>query len=251
MEKDTENNPNSADKDYGFPFVKVEPLQTSLQNETSVQSEDEKEKETVQKETLNEPVSKPAAIKFESRETPERKKKSQVPLLFSLVLLIVIVLASMAYFLYYLPNQKEETAIADIAEEKTDEPQNLPEIVEIEEAVASKQDSVVTEVVETVPAEVPAPTFAASSGGNLIILKTKESASYYHLVVASLPNEKIAREEAQVLLDKGKDIWLIFPSGDTKNYRLSVGKYSSFKSATDDLAAAKADINESTWILKY
>jgi cytoskeletal protein RodZ len=250
MEKDPENNPNSADKDYGFPFVKVDALQNPLQNEAPAHSKDVKEKFEEELETKAENKSQPKSIKFDSKEKTEKKKKSQVPLLFSLVFLIVIVLASMAYFLYFLPNQKEEIQIAQSSEEQTEEPQILSENIEPEETFGTKSDSLPLEVVETPAVEVPAPA-NSSLIGKLIVLDAKEAVSSYHLVVASLPNERIAREEAQVFLDKGKDIWLIFPSGDTKNYRLSVGKYGSFTAATEALAAAKADYNESTWILKY
>lgn len=251
MEKDPENIPDSADKDYGFPFVKVEPLSSPLQNETSAQLPEEKDKPAEQIETFDKPVTKPTAIRFESKEKPESKKKSQVPLLFSLVLLILIVLASMAYFLYYLPIQEEEIQTAESTDIKMEEPQTLPESVETEYVPEVSPDSLNAEVVETPPISAPSPTNASASGGQLIVLNAKEDIRYYHLVVASLPNERIAREEAQVFLDRGKDIWLIFPTGDTRNYRLSVGKYSSFKAASEALPTAKADFNESTWILKY
>jgi hypothetical protein len=250
MENDSENNLNSADKDYGFPFVKVETLQNTLSQEVSHQSEDIKENEPKKNEILEEPVSETTAIRFESPEIPERKKKSQVPLLFSLVLLILIVLASMAYFLYYLPGQSNVEEKAEIVENQVAEPQ-IQQEEEIDKPVEKLNDSIISEVEEIPAPVVTEPAIASSSTGKLNVLTAKEDMRYYHLIVASLPNEKIAREEAQVFLDKGKEIWLIFPSGDTRNYRLSVGKYSSFKSATDALAGAKADFNESTWILKY
>lgn len=250
MEKDSENNLNSADKDYGFPFVKVEPLQNPSQTEALIASGGEKQKLADPKVTMSEPVTKPASIPFEVKEKPEKIKNRRAPLLLSLILLILVVLSSMAYFLYYLPSQKETPKTAQAAEEKKESLQAAPEIetVDVPETVV---DSLPAEVVETPFALVPAPTTPTSSGGKLIVLNAKEDVSFYHLVVASLPNERIAREEAQVFLEKGKDIWLIFPSGDTKNYRLSVGKYSSFKAAAEALAIAKADFNESTWILKY
>jgi len=249
MKKDPENTPNSDDKDYGFPFVKVEPFQNPLQNETFALSDEDKEKGSVPKETSESSVVPPAAIQHKSKEKP-KKEKNRVPLLLSLVVLILVVLASMAYFLYYSPGQNGKTETAEVTEEKIETPQVEPQI-EIENLPESVPDSLPAEVVETPPAVVPAPTTPTSSGGKLIVLNAKEDVSYYQLVVASLPNERIAREEAQVFLEKGKDIWLIFPSGDTKNYRLSVGKYSSFKAAAEALASAKADFNESTWILKY
>lgn len=250
MENDSENTLNSADKDYGFPFVKVEPLQNTSSHEVSHQSEDIRENEPKKNEILAEPVSGTTDIKFVSPEIPENKKKSSAPLLFSLLLLIVIVLASMAYFLYYLPGQSSEEEKAEIVENKVADPKiQLEE--EIDEPIETVLDSIVSEVEEIPAPAVTEPASSSYTTGKLNVLTAKEEMRYYHLIVASLPNEKIAREEAQVFLDKGIEIWLIFPSGDTRNYRLSVGKYSSFKSATDALAGAKADFNESTWILKY
>lgn len=249
MEKDPENNPNSENKDYGFPFVKVEPLQIPSQNETFSPSEEEKDKVAVLKETFDSPVAGPASIPYISQEKPEKEKK-RLPLLLSLVVLILVVLALMAYFLYYIPGQKGKNETVEVPEEKIEATQEVPQI-EIEKIPEPVQDTLSAEVVETPPAVVPEPTNSAVSGGKLNLVNAKEEVTYYHLVVASLPNERIAREEAKVFLDNGKDIWLIFPSGDTRNYRLSVGKYNSFKAATEALATAKADFNESTWILKY
>jgi hypothetical protein len=250
MEKeDPDNIPNSADKDYGFPFIKVEPLHNPVQNEETLNFHaEEKERNAEEKEAFTEIQAEPTPIKFESPEIPSRNRKSHVPLLFSLVLLILIILGSMAYFLYFLPGKEIESNPA-VSEEINEEPQIQPE-VEIEEPEEAVVDSITLQATETLPAAVPPPS-AASTGGNLIVVDSKEDIRYYHLVVASLPNERIAREEAQVFLDKGKDIYLIFPTGDTRNYRLSVGKYSSFKAASEALPTAKADFNESTWILKY
>jgi hypothetical protein len=246
MEKDPENNPNSDDKDYGFPFIKVEPLQNPLPLE-AVSKTEEVEKISEIIESLPEASAQPGHIKFKTQEIPKRMKKNQVPLLFSLVLLILVVLASMAYFLYYLPEEKDAENTIQVTEVLT----NTPPENELEEVVELIPDSVATEVVETPLTQVTTPSIDSAQSGKLIVLDGKDDVRHYHLVVASLPSERIAREEAQVFLNKGKDIWLIFPSGDTRNYRLSVGKYSSFQSATEDLAAAKADFNESTWILKY
>ncbi|MCR9015607.1 SPOR domain-containing protein [Aquiflexum gelatinilyticum] len=250
MENDSENNLNSADKDYGFPFVKVEPLQNTSTQEVSQQSEDIKESEFKKNEILEQQVSGTNDLKFDAPKIPESKKKNSAPLLFGLVLLILIVLASMAYFLYYEPIQSNLEEKGEMVENKVAEPQ-LQQADEIDEPVETVNDSIVSEVEEVPALVVTEPATTSSATGKLNILTVKEEITYYHLIVASLPNEKIAREEAQIFLDKGKEIWLIFPYEDTKNYRLSVGKYSSFKSATDALAGAKADFNESTWILKY
>lgn len=251
MDKETEINPNSDDKDFGFPFAKVEPLDNPSHIEVNSTLVEENHKVVLEsKETSAEPKINRVLIPFEPKEKPEEIKKNRISFLLTLVILILVVMSSMAYFLYYLPNQKELAETIPVTVDKKELPQMTPEI-KVVEVPESEVDSLSIELTETTPSVSPTAPSVTSSGGNLIVVNTKEDISYYHLVIGSLPNERIAREEAQVFLENGKDIWLIFPSGDTKNYRLSVGKYSSFKAAAEALATAKADFNESTWILKY
>lgn len=247
------------DKDYGFPFVEVKPLsavetvksqpvQAHLPNLGSADSESEKIAV----------ASGANPIQIEKRPS---KKRNNTPLLITLVMMLVLILAAMAYFLYYSPS---EVSVRDQAL-RSETPQALqpiqlePEPAADEDMEEVQEDEVVLTqeeekpiITESVASGVTQPAAKSSStSGKLQLVESKGEKATYHLIVASLPNERIAREEAQVFLNAGKDVWVLFPIGETKNYRLSVGNFGSFKSASEALPHAKIEFGESTWILKY
>jgi hypothetical protein len=246
MEKDSENNFDSSDKDYGFPFVKVEPLQSSAPQEISQPSGDITEIEPLQKENLTDQSSVPTAIKFESAQITERKKKSQVPLLFSLILLILIVLASMAYFLYYLPEGENGQQVAN---EEVKSSQNESALVN-NELSAAGAEVMGEEVEKEVTTEVQEPEVAPTSA-ELILIRDREVKPYYYIVVSSMISESIARSEAEKLIGMDKNTWIIFPYEDVKNYRIAVGKFDNINTATEAWETAKGEFGDATWILKY
>ncbi len=224
------------DKDYGFPFVEVKPLQA-------------KAKETPENEITSTlpktEVSNPLEIKSltESTLTAGRKtKKNQSPLLLSLLFLIVIILGAMAYFLYLVPEPEEFVEPALSTTENTRE----------EPPLALENDN---NPVKSPPIadsnETGDPTSNPIGTGELIIVNAKGPQAVWFIIAGSLPNERLAREEAEEFLNKGVNAWLISPFGNTRNYRLSVGRYESLQSATEALEKAKVEFGESLWIMKY
>ena len=71
------------------------------------------------------------------------------------------------------------------------------------------------------------------------------------MIVASSPDKTSARIEAQKFMDQGKTVWIIFPSEEPGNYRIAVGKYKDYNSASKALEKAKIEMIESAWILQY
>ncbi len=232
----SENNKMAGDKDYGFPFVEVKPLQA-------------KAKHTFEKEVIpalpKTEISKPLEIKSlteSSLLTGRKTRKNQSPLLLSLLFLIVIILGAMAYFLYLVPGQEEYVEpLLSTTENAQEEPPTALENDDNPEASTPITDS----------NETDDPSSNPTGTGELIIVNAKGPQAVWFIIAGSLPNERLAREEAQELLNKGVDVWLISPYGDTRNYRLSVGRYESFQSATEALEKTKVEFGESLWILKY
>jgi cytoskeletal protein RodZ len=252
IDKEDETTKNSDDKDYGFPFVEVKPLGSAISSDEKVsKKEEEKIPDEVQTPTLEADAIIPeaATIKFNTEDKGIRKRKSQLPLLISLVFLIVIILASLAYFLYYLP--ENETAIQEspqIAETiKPDEPTAIV-AEDSDELLEAENEGTESASEQAIPESQP---IIESKAAQLFIVDKRGEVPYYNLIVASSPNERIARAEAQKLIDKGSDVWIIFPFGNTNNYRISVGRYGDLETATKALEKAKVEINESSWILKY
>jgi len=254
---DSENKENSTDKNYGFPFVEVIPVRPhgmELPNESL---------ETTAKSGIEDAKS----IEIEGTEEAtsglttftEKKKKSQTPLLLSLVLFMVVILMVMSYFFYFIPNQavletplitdniapEEEPMILLEQDEELLEEELLEEEVMEEEIVELESEiSQATEILEA-PAKESKPL-------NIILVTEKGPSPNYYIIAGSLPNEQLAREEVKKLFARGATtVWLISPTGDTKNYRISIGKYRYFQSATEALNKARMDFDESLWVLKY
>lgn len=251
-EKDNDSNSNIDDKDYGFPFVEVTPIlssEISKKKETIDATEEKNDALEIANPIIPQiPKSPESTIKIKSEKKAPRKTKSQLPLLLSLVFLIVIILGSIAYFLYYLPESDAnlETNIPTVSEELMAEKSEVDETENLETEMEEFDNAAETESEAPVDASVP-DVIAAE----IIIVDRRGEIPLYNLIVASSPNERIARTEAQKIIDKGRNAWIIFPFGNTNNYRISVGRYEDLESATKALETAKVELNESSWILKY
>lgn len=243
------------DKDYGFPFVEVKPLAVAESTKPeSVQHIEATVDEDIAEVVPTVPGSLSNPIHFEKKPN---KKRNQTPLLITLVFMLAVILAAMAYFLYYSPAEEPKKEIAVTQEPEvsletapTIEEEVTPDTVVVEQPITAEVTLETPKEATDTPVIQAAPRVVGKTG-QLYPVESKGEKATYHLIVASLPNERIAKEEAQAYLDRGRDVWMIFPSGDTKNYRLSVGTFGSFKSASEALPQAKIDFGESTWILKY
>lgn len=255
-EKDNPSNSNIEDKDFGFPFVEVTPLQSVAvpgQNKKNENSEEivfvPETSETISSGKAN-PETSSIRIKLEKKTIS--RKKSQLPLLMSLVFLIIIILGALAYFLYYIPESAsslEEVAIPSPSETST-EVESITEDIEdlyAENDEAEEADNII-ETNDEIPVSTQAPE---TTNVEITVVDKRGEIPYFNVIVASSPNERIARTEAQKYIAKGISVWIIFPFGNTNNYRISVGRYEDIETATKAMETAKAELNESSWILKY
>lgn len=245
---------DKEEKDYGFPFVDVTPLKIKSSKKVEENHEEAEYVKTSAPIPVSSSVSPHHVDKGLIKSTTQKeRKKSQLPLLLSLVFLVVIILGAMAYFLYYLPNeeQKKKETLATVAEVE-----NSPIMIEeepVEEDIKEEEDGleIEQELVETVETPVvPAPVV---SSGDAVITKvtSRESSPFYYIIVSSSPSENVAEEEAQKLVAKGLSAWIIYPYGETRNYRVSIGRFAAYGDATAALENAKANFDDSIWILKY
>lgn len=243
------------ENNYGFPFVEVTPLEETSKKNTFSYEDPEREKKSLMSEE------KPALIK-ESKHSSVliKKKRSQLPLQLSLVMIILIILSVMAYFLYFLPENKEDQFEQAIIPPKVElEEEAVKEIVPELPAESQKEEGVndekveetVEEVAEVVKEEPPVLSIETVKTGNINKVTSKSGAPEYFIIVSSTVSEKVALEEAQKLIDKNNEVWLIYPYGETTNFRLAIGKYAAFAEATEALEKRKADFDASIWILKY
>lgn len=250
--QESDKNTSAEDKDYGFPFVEVTPLAlVNPKKEAEIEKTSGAEATAVAAGAIKPSVGKGL---INPTMASHKRPKKQSPVLLSLVLLIVVILGVMAYFLYYMPSTEdagfEQSAAIEntmpLAVESTS-----PEVVEEAEELVI-EDSEPEESGEEAITPISAPaTSSGNSVGNLVVISSPGERPLYHIIVGSVPSEKLAKEEADKQLQKGKDIYLLSPHGETKNYRLSVGSYNTFREASQALEEAKPEFDESIWILKY
>jgi hypothetical protein len=89
------------------------------------------------------------------------------------------------------------------------------------------------------------------NAGKLILITSKAEQTRFFLIVASLPKEQLIREFASQLRTSPQEMYLIAPYASNPNYRLAIGKFESWKSASDELTRVKPQYAEDLWILNY
>jgi hypothetical protein len=223
-----------SDKDYGFPFVEVTPLQQRVKPKPQVE-----EKEYSIEDDFSF-VQKPLP-RFQ--EEKGNKKTNHLPVLISMVLFLVVILGVLAYFLYYDPAGEVKIVASTIELTPVDD-QDLFQESEVEE---------IDEVELQVPATTDIPLVQETNivSGELIELTQRNSPAQYYIIVGSLPNLLIAKNESQKYLNGERDVYLIYPFGESRNYRLAIAKYSDLQAATNALERARGEFGESLWVLKY
>lgn len=281
--KDSENRQWTDPKDFGLPYVEIKPLTSKVEEPKAkleippapevkkeqnpgLASAFSQEKDPIESEKIGEvPTSNPSKAKPESEKKPAIKtpiptaKKSNT----WVWVVVVLAMAVVSVIVWQLMGSGQTT------EPKSDHPivENKPaetspivstpseEITATEESqIAVNQDSIAT--INNSNPNISKPTesgttIANSVPGTIVRIDSKTDRPQYFIVVGSLPNERLALDEAKNYQGKAAEIFLIAPYEESRNYRLAVGKYSSFKSAAEDLERIKSNYSESLWILKY
>lgn len=241
------------ESDYGFPFVEITPLKAK--EESKARALNQKVEEPKQPEI---PSINPIKIEKQTAgPTPiATRKRSQVPLQFSLVMLILIILSAMAYFLYFLPEgekQKQMPSRVELVEKAEESGADLDLLVEgdeVEEVIGVTETE--DKPVETIPEFVQEQPSPSVLGPGTVHRITERGASVrYFIIVSSTPSQKVALEQAESLLKNNADVWVIYPFGDNANYRVSISQFPVFADALTAMEKSKAEFGESIWILKY
>lgn len=277
--KKSNNIDSQDDTEFGFPFSELVPLAVNSeplyrespiekieqvdvedkfeeQNETMDNKEDVKLDVTAEVVPIAEDVSntvlaeaEPKEIKRKSQasQTTTKKKKSKGPLILILILLMLLILSVMAYFLYYLPSINSKAQIANTELQENSE-------TEQSEITPGNTDGLITtdgsEQEEEVVLSTQEPV-KAQSAAELILIKSRASNPRYFVVVASVISERSARREADKILGKEKNTWIVFPYGNIRNYRIAVGQFDNIETATKAWENGKSEFGNTIWILKY
>ncbi|MCH7403763.1 hypothetical protein ACFOUP_08975 [Belliella kenyensis] len=257
------------DKDFGFPFVEVLPLDeieeakkhviakesTSTENhleEESIESTEVTKKELSVKplESMPATSTKVGHSRVETYKDSSKKNKGN-GLYLILSLFVVLILASMGYFFYYLPAMENQQLKANLlntsdiesssqdaailTEKKSDNDESLAQNESTEDGLISGSSEILSQVKEPV----------------LTVIEGRSSSPRYFIVVGSVLNERHAQREAQKYLEDGYDTWIIHPYGEISNFRIAIGQFESLEASTPDWEAAKNVYGKEIWILKY
>lgn len=258
-------------KDYGLPFVEITPL---------IPVPVSQEKEPIKEEIghIPEPIIAvipqlpvPDGIETELAIQPEKiyvepiekiavpEKKNSNSWVWVVAILAIAIVGVIIYQIQKENNSDtvvnvvgEETSSFETNQNQAAEDLKITPSQEIQttENQASIADSTSNQIP---PAQTPqtGTTIESIPSGTLVRIESKKDRPQYFIVVGSLPSEALAVEEAGQYYDRAQTLYLILPYEDVKNYRLAIGAFGSFSSATAELESAKGRYSEALWILKY
>jgi hypothetical protein len=258
-------------KDYGLPFVVISPLIP-----VPVQPEKEPIKEEVAHVSVPidveiQPFPDPVDIKVEQEIQPvklhvepiekitdpeEKRSNSWV------WIIAILAIAIVGVIIYQIQKESNSDTSVNLEEEETSSIENNSNQAAEELKITPSQEIQTTENQEIIgdstvnqipPIQTPqtGTTIESTPSGTLVRIESKKERPQYFIVVGSLPSEALAVKEAALYYDRAQTLYLIFPYDDVKNYRLAIGAFGSFSSATAELESAKGRYSEALWILKY
>ena len=261
-------------KDYGLPYVEITPLKpvpVSKEKKKELLEEVVQEPELTEKKVIlaAEPAIadaskelKPKSEKSvptakEAKGIPE-KKSSNSWVWIAAVLAIVIVGVIFFQIQKGGPADASESAsetgsaiVENNQNQGVEELKNTP----AQEIQTSENQQTITDStsIKIQPAQTSqtGTTIESKQSGTLVRIESKKEKPQYFIVVGSLPSEALAVKEAALYYDRASTLFLILPYDDVTNYRLAIGAFGSFSSASAELERAKGLYTEALWILKY
>ena len=274
--KDSENKQWTDPKDYGLPYVEITPLRVKsiVKSKVTEKASDPVEKKLIAN-TLNTEVPKvksevkqpapstKAEKKSEPTKTPRlaKKEKKSSPAWVWMVLVLAVALVSFIIWHLQIQNgptpevSQEEYAekkpvqgsvsSPQAASESTTSDQNQPVVNQDSIPVTSNSNPNISKPAET------GTTIANTVTGNLIRIESKAERPQYFIIVGSLPNEALAIQEANQYFNRSAELFLISPEEGSRNYRIALSKFGSFRLAAEELERIKSQYTEELWILKY
>jgi hypothetical protein len=273
--KDSDKQIWTDPKDYGLPWVDIKPLkplEISKSSENLEKTIVQIQPEPSAKETASVQVETPATTEqkksVQSKQKPLKQKpkgseavsKSSGSWIWVVLILALIICSVIAWQLFYkdsepIISQIEAPRLEETPKLSTTQDQLSDEVTSSEETQGGDNQ----EINENSSVENPNISKPADSGttiaqkvfGNLIRIESQEERPQYFIVVGSLPSEADALKLASDFQAKSAEVFLILPYSESKNYRLAIGKYRSFRMAAEELEKIKSQYIEELWILKY
>lgn len=260
--KTSDNSQWTDPKDYGLPFVEITPLQPEpvSKEKKPVKEEVIQESEPVSAEVATELKSEPekyAPTPREAKGIPEKKSSNSwvwIAAILAIAIVGVIIFQIQKGGTFDPTENASETessALENNQNQVVEELKNTP----AQEIQTPENQQIITDStsIQIQPAQTPqtGTTIESKQSGTLVRIESKKERPQYFIVVGSLPSEALAVKEAALYYDRAPTLFLILPYDDVTNYRLAIGAFGSFSSATAELERAKGLYTEALWILKY
>lgn len=274
--KDSEKYQWPDPKDYGLPFVEITPIRSK-----AVEPVVEKDLSKTEKKSESRPdpvlpaVEQPVSNSIQTEKQEEKKvetkrKVSRTPAplpqkksnswAWAAILIGLGIVSVLVWQILSQSNSESPDSLAQKTENTPVEPpasavEKAPESTpSIQNETPVNQDSIPPVNNSNPNISNPAQTgttIANTAIGNLIRITSKAERPQYFIIVGSLPNEKLAEEEASLYFGKTAEVYLISPYDGGSNFRLAIAKFGSFRLASEELDRIKSNYSEELWILKY
>lgn len=169
----------------------------------------------------------------------EEEETSKAPLIISIIIGVVVLVAGFLIYTYvYKPKMEEKARQEQLARElKAKEEEERLARARAEEEEARRRAAEAAEVV-TKPAV-----------GEIVTL-TERTQRYYVVITSSVDGD-LAMDYAKKLSAKGVSTKIIPPFGKWKFYRLAIGDYDTFADAQTSADGSKAEYGDGVWVIKY
>lgn len=256
----TENKQWTDPEDYGLPYVEVVPLKQvytskTVEERAALVDVDEVKKKTMQ--AIKTPIVEAERVSRSEFKIEEKKSGNSWIWIAAVLTLIVVVGIIWQMNKSVIPTQDSEEVVSEsvegLAKEENDEVA-VNSISAEETQLAESQSNIPDSISSEQPvAQSPqtGTTIDNNATGTMVKVTEKGPRPQFYIVVASLPNEAMAVEEASRYFDRTETIYLIMPYEDSKNYRLAIERSIGFTAMTEELERVKNQYSEALWILKY
>lgn len=219
-----QNEGKSEDENFGLPDIEYKPLESSGESSSS---SSEREGASTEKSSYS--------------YTPMEEPKSNAPLIITIIIGLVVVVAGYLIYQYvYVPSaekaKKEAQAKLDAERKKKEEAARLAK--EKEEAEQKR-----------IEAERAAAEAAKTAEGTIETLSGQTGR--YYVVISSAIDGDLIMDFAKKLSADGTSSKIVPPYGKVKFYRLTIGDYDTFADAQANADAVKQKYTEAAWVLKY
>jgi hypothetical protein len=261
-QKESDNKEWTDPKDFGLPFVEINPIYQAKDSSSTDSSNSEPLADLSDEKPISATDGKSDELVKKKDEKSKRTVKEKNPTIWIwTVVLIAVVMAGVIIWqlqtenpIFPKPKQKEVSQNGALQVEKEIE-QPIQTIQLDESQENGSKDSVATTTNSNSPISKDSETGTTIAkeykAENLIRIDSKAEKVRYFVVVSSLPNEKLALEMAEKFSGKSAELYLILPYESNPNYRLAVSQFGSWKAASDEVARIKPQFSEDLWILNY